>query len=219
MRILAKAMCIAVAVCMSGCGGCDKVNEIKQAAENVQELGKAAEHAQEATDLAQQRHEERRKRGDTLAMPYQELQKYLPESVSGYTAQEPSGSTMNMTGMSYSTAKREYVQSSEASGETSRVTVEIFDYNSAADLYTGLTTVWGMNFSMEDETKKTGSYSPGVKDVVGWEEYQKKDKNANVTLAVGGRFILSVKVDGNQSSTDFSKSIAKSMKLEELAAK
>ncbi len=210
---------IALSLAFSGCGGCDKINEIKQAAENVKELGKVAEHVQETTNAAEQRQEERRKRGDTLAIPYQELQKYLPNSVSGYKAEEPSGTSVNMNGLSYSEAKREFVQTSEASGETSRITVELLDYNSAASIYAGLTALWGANFSMEDDSKYSRTFDTGNKDIVGYEEYYKKDKNANVTYALGGRFILNIKVDGNQTGADFAKDIAKSMKLSELAAK
>lgn len=219
MTIRLFSACIAFTLVMSGCGGCDKINEIKQSAENVHELGKAAEHSQEAANVAEQRRDERRKRGDTLAMPYQDLQKFLPSSVSGYKAEEPSGSTMNMSGMSFSTAKRDFVQSSEASGESSRISVELFDYNSAFDIYSGLTILWGANFSMEDDEKYTKTFDPGIKDVTGFEEYYKKDKNANVTYAIGGRFILTIKADGNQSGTDFAKGIAKSMNLGELASK
>ena len=214
-----KALVIGLALVFSGCGGCDKLNEIQQAAENIQELGKAAEHAEEATNLAQQRREERRKRGDTLAMPYQDLQKYLPADIGGYTANEPKGTTMNMTGMSYSSASREYSKANEATGESSSITVELLDYNSAADLYTGFTMLWGANFSMEDETKFTRTFDTGISDVVGWEEYMKQEKDATVTYAIGGRFILSVKANGNQSGTDFAKSVAKSMQLSELASK
>ncbi|MCZ2132278.1 MAG: hypothetical protein LC116_03645 [Bacteroidetes bacterium] len=219
MTIRIFSACVAFTLVMSGCGGCDKINEIQQVAENVQELSKAAENSQEAVNAAEQRRDERRKRGDTLAMPYQELQKYLPSSVDGYTAEDPSGSTMNITGMSYSTAKRDFVRSSEASGETSRISVELFDYNSAFDIYSGLTILWGANFSMEDDEKYTKTFDSGIKDVTGFEEYYKKDKNANVTYAIGGRFILTIKADGEQSGTDFAKGIVKSMNLSELASK
>lgn len=219
MTVRIFTACIASALVISGCGGCDKINEIKQVAENVQELNKAAENSQEAVNAAEQRREERRKRGDTLAMPYQDLQKYLPSSINGYTAEEPSGSTINMSGMSYSNAKRDFVRSSETSGETSRISVELFDYNSAFDIYSGLTILWGANFSMEDDQKYTRTFDPGIKDVTGFEEYYKKDKNANITYAIGGRFILTIKANGEQTGTEAAKDIAKSMNLGELASK
>ena len=149
---------------------------------------------QKANEANQARREERRKRGDTLAMPYQDLQKYLPESISGYTSQEPTGSSMNMTGMSYSTAARRYTKTG-ANGEES-VEVTIMDYNASADLYAGLTSIWGTNFSMEDQNGYSRSFDAGVKDVAGWEHYDKQGKNSEVTNAVGGRFILSRKTGG-----------------------
>ncbi|MFN8360442.1 MAG: hypothetical protein U0264_11060 [Candidatus Kapaibacterium sp.] len=205
---------LSVAVLSAGCG---KLDEAKQAAENIQELGKAAENIQEKADANAARREERRKRGDTLAMPYQDLQKYLPESVAGFTPRDPTGATMNMTGMSYSNAERTYFKTG-ADGSEEYVTVTLLDYNATADLYTGMTALWGANFSMEDQNGYSKSYDAGVKDVAGWEHYDKQGKNSELTLAIGGRFILTIKAN-NQSNNDMTKSLAKSMKLSDLAAK
>lgn len=210
-------MCLSVVALIGvfGCGG--KMDEMRQAAENVKELGKVGENVEKANQANEARREERRKRGDTLAMPYQDLQKYLPESVSGYSPQEPSGSTMNMTGMSYSTAARRYIKTG-ADGAEESVEVTIIDYNASSDLYTGMTALWGTNFSMEDQNGYSRSFDLGMKDVAGWEHYDKQNKGSEITTAVGGRFILTVKATV-QPNNDMAKSIAKSMKLSELAAK
>jgi len=48
---------------------------------------------------------DRRARGDTVAMPYTELQKMLPGSISGYAAsEEPGGSSQSMGAFSMSEA-------------------------------------------------------------------------------------------------------------------
>lgn len=206
---------ITASLLVGSCGG--KVDEMRQVAENVKELSKAGENMEKANQANEAKREERRKRGDTLAMPYQELQKYLPESVSGYTPQEPSGSTMNMTGMSYSTAARRYTKSA-ADGSEESVEVTIIDYNASSELYTGMTALWGANFSMEDQNGYQRSFDAGVKDVAGWEHYDKQNKNSDITAALGGRFILTVKVTA-QPNNDLAKSIVKSMKLSDLAAK
>ena len=214
MKNWITGLSLSVAVLIVGCG---KLDEVKQAAENMKELGKAAENIQEKTDANNARREERRKRGDTLAMPYQEMQKYLPESLAGYTAKDPTGSTMNMAGMSYSNAERTYTKAG-ADGSEEYVTVTLLDYNATADLYTGMTALWGANISIEDQNGYSKSYDAGVKDVAGWEHYDKNGKNSELTLAMGGRFILTVKAN-NQSNNDQTKSIARSMKLTDLAAK
>jgi len=214
MKYWITGLSLSVAVLVAGCG---KLDEAKQAGENMQELGKAAENMQEKTDANAARREERRKKGDTLAMPYQEMQKYLPESVAGYTAKDPTGSTMNMVGMSYSQAERTYSKTG-TDGNEDYVTVTLLDYNATADLYTGMTALWGANFSMEDQNGYSKSYDAGVKDVAGWEHYDKQGKNSELTLALGGRFILSIKAT-NQTNNDMSKLLAKSMKLSDLASK
>ena len=72
------------------------------------------------------RWEERKAKGDTLAMPYKDLQAYLPQ-INGYSNQGgPKGSQMNVPGMgSWSQAEQEYENGDK------RITVSIFDYNSA----------------------------------------------------------------------------------------
>ncbi len=215
MKYWIVGLSVIAALGVGSCGG--KIDEMRQAVQNVKELSKAGENIEKANTANEARREERRKRGDTLAMPYQELQKYLPESVSGYTSQEPSGSTMNMTGMSYSTAARRYTKAG-ADGAEESIEVTIVDYNASSDLYAGFTALWGTNFSMEDQNGYSRSFDAGVKDVAGWEHYDKQGKSSEVTNALGGRFILTVKATG-QSNNDMAKSIAKSMKLSELAAK
>ncbi|MBS1538801.1 MAG: hypothetical protein JST20_13775 [Bacteroidetes bacterium] len=215
MKYWMAGLSVTAALMVGSCGG--KIDEMRQAVQNVKELSKAGENIEKANEVNQARHEERRKRGDTLAMPYQDLQKYLPESISGYAPQEPTGSTMNMTGMSYSTAARRYTKPG-ADGSEESVEVTLIDYNASADLYTGMTALWGANFSMEDQNGYSRSFDAGVKDVAGWEHYDKQGKNSEITNALGGRFILTVKATG-QSNNDMTKSIAKSMKLSDLAAK
>jgi len=214
MKNWITGLSLSVVVLVAGCG---KLDEAKQAAENMKELGKAAENMQEKVDANAARREERRKRGDTLAMHYQEMQKYLPESVAGYTAKDPVGQTSNMGGMSFSQAERTYSKTG-ADGTEDYVTVTLLDYNATADLYTGMTALWGANFSMEDQNGYSKSFDAGVKDVAGWEHYDKQGKNSEVTLALGGRFILTIKAN-SQANNDMAKSLAKTLKLSDLAAK
>jgi hypothetical protein len=54
-------------------------------------------------------------------------------------------------------------------------------------------------------------------DIVGWEDFHKKTKEVDVTLGIGYRFYLTVHAD-NQESTEFAKSVAKSMDLSKLAS-
>lgn len=159
---------------------------------------------------AEKKMQERRAKGDTLAMNYKDLQKYLP-AIDGYTKGEPGGGMVNMPGMSFSNAEAQYT---DADGHTVRI--EIIDYNQAYAGYTAATAMWAMGISVENDDEKAG----GVKlddNVAGWEVFKKKDGRATVTLGVGYRFWVNVEAD-NQKDTEWVKSVAKMVDLDKLAA-
>jgi hypothetical protein len=156
---------------------------------------------------------ERKAKGDTLALPYKDLEAYLPE-ISGYTSpQGPKGSQINVPGAGgWSEAEQDYVNGDK------KVAVKIFDYNSSQQTFMGVTAIYGMGFSFEDDTKKQAPADLGVKDVAAYETVYKKDKRAEMAIVAGDRFLISVEANGD-GDEDFVKSIAKNMKLDELAAK
>ncbi|MCD4697634.1 MAG: hypothetical protein K8S16_15515 [Bacteroidales bacterium] len=145
-------------------------------------------------------------------MDYKDLQNYLPSSVNGYEAGEPSGSTMNMQGMSFSSAEIEFTNQD---GDNVRVT--LLDYTSAIMMYQAATAMWTAGMSFEDDESIAKSVKWDDK-IVGWEEFRKKDKEANLALGLGNRFFLSIEAD-NQTGMDFVIDIAKSMALNDLSSK
>lgn len=204
---------LAVGLLISGCGANEKVNEMQQTYNNVQSMAEAGEKMDEAQKHLEARAEERRKRGDTLAMSYQDLQKYLPAQVQGYTAQEPEGQSTNVPGMSFSTANRNYTNTQ---GET--VTVTVIDYVAAAGMLNAYAAYSQAGFSMEDNHGYTRGFSTDIEYSGGWEKYDKDSKAAEVHYVLGGRFLVSIETP-NKPDTKFAKDIASSMSLKELAAK
>ena len=80
------------------CGGRDKGVE-KNEDLSVTDVPEVAKKMGEEVKQAQDRWAERKAKGDTLAMPYKDLQAYLPD-VNGYTKDGgPKGSQVNMPGM------------------------------------------------------------------------------------------------------------------------
>lgn len=213
MKLASSFAALALCALISGCGADEKISEIQQTYNNMEALAEAGEKMNEAQQRSEQRREERRKRGDTLAIPYQDLQKYLPESVAGYTAEEPEGQSFTMTGYSYSTASRRFTNEQ---GE--EVRVELFDYNSAYDMLAASVALWQAGFSMEDAHGIQRTFDAGIEHTGAFEEYNKDSKRAKVTYALGDRFLLMVEAD-NKPDTEFVKSVASSMKLGELAAR
>lgn len=198
----------------TSCG--EKAKEMGQAMDNIKNIAENAEKVQAQQSDVQKRRDERRAKGDTLAIPYKDLQAYLPASVNGYTAQEPTGESVNMMGMSYSTCARRYTKQG-ANGEES-VEVTIMDYNSQAALYDGAIMIWGAGITVDNDAETTKTLQTDLPYSAALEHYWKKEHRSEVTYALGGRFLLTIKAD-NQSSIDFAKNVAKSMKLAELANK
>ncbi|MET4104995.1 hypothetical protein [Hymenobacter sp. UYP22] len=189
---------------------CDQAQKVKESYSAISKLKDAGEKMEASMDAAKSQREERVKRGDTLSMPYKELQAYLPTDVSGYTAANPTGQSMKMSGIAFSTVGREFTKDSVT------VKTEIIDYNGANQLYQGASAMLGLGLESEDDEQLTKSASLGIDGASGMETYRKKDRQAELMLAVGGRFLIKVTAD-KQPDTKLVESVAKQMQLEKLA--
>jgi hypothetical protein len=208
MKIFITAIILTSVLILSSCG--EKVQEMKQAADNLSKIAEAGNNMEAGAKLAEAKKQERIKKGDTLAMPYKKLQEYLPASISGYTPEDPTGETMNM-GMSFSHVTRRYVKGNDY------INIEIFDYNQAYELYQGITALWATGISIETDKAMERTYKTSFDNVVGYEKFDKISKTASLTCAVAWRFIIVMEAN-NQPGTDFTKSIFNSMKIKELSA-
>ncbi|MFA6571406.1 MAG: hypothetical protein WCT77_09230 [Bacteroidota bacterium] len=200
---------------IAGCG--EKAKEMQQAMDMMQKAPEIAKNMEQGTKDAEKRRQERVKKGDTLAIPYTELQKYLPETISGYTAGETEGQTTNITGFSITEVKRNYTKPNTG-GNESYIRIEMYDYNQAGQLYEGLTAVWALGISVESTEKSEKTFTPGFSPAVGFQSYNKKSKEASVTIGIAWRFYLTINAN-NQSSCDYIIGIANSMRLKDLAGK
>lgn len=181
--------------------------------QSASDLKEYADNVNEATKASAGKWEERKAKGDTLAMPYTDLQAFLPD-ISGYEKDGgPKGSQMNMPGMgSWSQAEQQYKNGDK------EIKIEIMDYNAAFQAFTAATAMFKMGYSMEDDTKKQGSVDLGVKDVVAYQTIYKNEPRAEVTLLAADRFFIQVESRGSNDPQLLS-SVAKSIKLSALAAK
>ena len=184
-----------------------KVGEIN----SLSDLKDYAENIVEETKKAQSKSEERRKRGDTLAIGYKELQSYLPQ-ISGYSSEKgPKGSQTTTPGMGgWSQAEQTFNNGDK------RVEVSIMDYNAAHETFLGLTSLFGLGMTYEDDNKKQGAVDMGIDDVKAYETIYKQDKRSELVLVVGDRFVINLKSNG-ENDEGFLRSIARNMNLEEFA--
>jgi len=203
------ASTIIAGLVLSSCDG--KFDEAKQAMDNLETMAKSGDNMQEVHKAAEKRRQERRERGDTLSMPYAELQKLLPTDISGYTAQEPEGSNSDMPGFSMGQASRRYEKP-----DGSYVTISLTDWNASEVGWTGATALFALQYRSDNSTENSGSFQTEDPLVNGSDRFGKQDKNANVTYALGARFLLVVDAN-NQSDVNFVKSVSERLDLKKLS--
>jgi hypothetical protein len=199
---------------LSSCG--EKAKEMKEVAEAIQKAPEAAKKMEQANNEGTKRYEERRAKGDTLAMHFNELMKFLPQNVDGYKAEDPSGSTTNSMGFSLSQVERRFTKPG-ADGSESYIHITLVDYNAGYAFYSGLTYWAAMDISTETTEGFQKTFKPGIEYSVGFEEFTKSSKTAKVTYSLGYRFLLTMDAN-NQGNTDLLKDIAKRMDLKKLAS-
>ena len=203
-------LAIPALVCSASCKNKDRSSG---KIESVGDLQEASQKVEKKMKESSDRWAERKAKGDTLALSYKELETYLPE-INGYSKDGgPKGSQMNSYGMgAWSQAEQEYINGDK------RISVKIFDYNSAQQAFMGMTAVFGMGFSSEDDNKKQAPVDLGIKNVAAYETLYKTEKRAEIVLVAGDRFIINIESNGD-GDEDFIKSVAKGINLSELASK
>ena len=182
---------------------CGKVRDAANAAEGLKNY---AEGIKESASKM----EERKAKGDTVSMPYADLQKLLPSSVSGYVKEgEPGGETVNMTGMSYSTASQIY-----KSGDA-EITINIVDYNASYAAFGAATAMFATGFSVDNAEEHLGAVDLGIKGIKAWEDVKKKEKRTTIMAGVNDRFLVSA--EGVNVEVEAVKEAVKAVDLSKLA--
>jgi hypothetical protein len=182
---------------------CGKVRDAANAAEGLKNY---AEGIKASTDKM----EERKAKGDTVSMPYTDLQKLLPSNISGYTKDgDPKGESINMVGMSYSTASQVY-----KNGDA-EITVNIMDYNASYAAFGAATAMFATGFSVDNAEEHLGAVDLGISGVKAWEDVKKKEKRSTIMAGVNDRFLVTA--EGRNVETDVVKDAIKSVEFSKLA--
>jgi hypothetical protein len=181
---------------------CGKVRDAANAAEGLKNY---AEGIKESTSKM----EERKAKGDTVSMPYSELQKLLPTNISGYAKDgDPKGESINMAGMSYSTASQVY-----KNGDA-EITINIIDYNASYAAFGAATAMFATGFSVDNAEEHLGAVDLGVSGVKAWEDVKKKEKKSTIMAGVNDRFLVSA--EGRNVDADVVKEAVKAVDLGKL---
>lgn len=207
------AFLITIPLFLFSCGGEEpKEKEMENIDVEKNPLGALMKMGKNMADNAEKMEKKMKENKDAKAIHYEELLKYLPESIDGYQINgEPKGTSMDMQGMSYSSAEIEFKDK-----EGNRIDIALLDYNAAYSMYSMATAMWASGFKVDTSEEFAQSISFGD-NINGWESYKKKSNRASVALGIGDRFLLTIE-GNNQNGTDKLKGVAKSMDLESLAA-
>lgn len=177
---------------LAGCG--EKSREARDAASAISQLADAGNAMEKSQQEAEKFYKARQEKGDTVAMPYAELQKFLPSSPSGYTpAGEPSGSSQSMGAFSMSQVEQSYAAPAGADGNAPTIQVTLVDFGGTQAGYGMLAApLMMMNYSREDAHSRMQTVKLDVPFTWGSEEFNKDDKTAKVTGVTRYRYVITV---------------------------
>lgn len=202
MRVLPILAGTTVLLLITGCftGGAEKqAEQIAQAGQQMGEAMAAAGAAVTGGGLEGKA---------TEAVDFRELKALLPEELPGMRRTSAEGQKNSAMGFTLSTAEARY--QSEGGG---RIHLTITDAGAVAGLAAMGMYAWaGMEIDQEDEDgyEKTTTLN-GRR---GYEKYNRSSKSGEVSLMVGGRFI--VELDGDDVSMDDLKSALDKVDLDKL---
>ena len=146
----------------------------------------------------------------TISMPYADLQKLLPSNISGYAKDgDPKGESVNMVGMSYSTASQVY-----KNGDA-EITVNIMDYNASYAAFGAATAMFATGFSVDNDEEHLGAVDLGISGVKAWEDVKKKEKRSTIMAGVNDRFLVTV--EGTNVEKEVVKDAAKAVDFSKLS--
>lgn len=182
---------IALVGMLGACG--KKADDAQNAVSAVVQAAGASDKLEAGLKDAERFQAERVAKGDTVAIPYAELQKYLPTSVDGYTArEEPSGSSQAMGAFSMSQVEQTWVAEAGADGSAPEIKVTILDFGGTQQGYAMMAAPVLMGFSQEDAHRRVGSTKVDVPHSGGWEEFDKDNKDAKITVVARYRYVITV---------------------------
>ena len=212
MKIKSLAIIGLAALSFTACTKCSKdAQELNEAKKLLEQIPEATKNIQDQANITQNLREERKKKGDTLALNYKDLMNFMPKEISGYKLETPQGESLNYGEISYSQTTYKF------NSPNGNIEISLADYNTVAELFTTM-TLWSAGISLENEQGFQKTFNTNIPNTFAFEQWDKPGKTANVMYGIAGRFFLSVKVE-NQTNTDLAKKVATMVNIAELAKK
>ena len=137
------------------------------------------------------------------------LMNYLPKEVGGLKAEKPRGESVQWDKWTHSTANVDF----RSETDNQNVRVNIYDYAYISNLYLPYQMMFKMKF--ERESSEGYEKSTELNGMPTFEKWNEENKDNEVTVLVGKRFIVSVETDEMPEGS--ARKIAEGMDLSGLA--
>lgn len=205
-RVLGVLACAGII----GCGGGEKVQEVKNATDAVAAVADVGAKMESAQKDAAQFYEDRKAKGDTVAIPYSDLQKFLPAPPTEYTPLEsPGGSSQTMGAFSMSQTEQTFSKAAGPDGTAPTIKVAIVDFGGTQTAYGMMAAPLMMNVSQEDAHHRMKTIKVATPYTWGSESFDKDSKSSTVTLVTRYRYVITVEArNQGADNTDMARSLA-----------
>jgi hypothetical protein len=209
-----RVLSLFVGLTLVGCG--EKAQDIRNATSALGAMAQVGNTLAESQKEATKFYEDRKAKGDTVALPYADLQKFLPSAPADYTPLEaPGGSSQSMGAFSMSQTEQTFTKPAAADGTAPTIKVSIIDFGGTQAAYGMMAAPLMMNISQEDAHHKMQTLKLSTPNTWGSEDFNKDDKSSTVTLITRYRYVITVDArNQGQDNTAMARSLA-----EEIAKK
>lgn len=161
-----------------------------------------------ASQPAEQKPEQKAKE----PVDFKKLKELLPDTIGGLKRSNAEGMKQGVSGMKFSKAEGSYSEE----GKDGSASVTITDFGGMPGMIEGMAAWSGIDIDNESDTEIQKTLE--VAGHKAYAEINKENKSGQISLVVGGRFVVEIRVDGGAPDIEALKTQAEAMRLKELEA-
>ncbi len=205
--------CLLIVVVAASLGSCDQLERARRGWGVLLKQDQQFRQRRDDGRQAAARRATRAQRGDTLSLPAEQLARYLPAVVAGFT---PAGSDVavaeNPTGAGYSLCTRQFARGSEM------LMVQLFDFNGAYARYPGRSPIMAPGYALTTRQQRIRAWHVGLPNVQASEIVAFQPPSVSVLVGIADRFYLTVAQTGGRPDASTAKAVVQQVNLAALSA-
>jgi hypothetical protein len=184
---------VAIGALTVGCG--EKLKEAQEAANAMSQLAEAGEKMEKAATESEALLKERREKGDTIAMPVDQLKTFLPTAIDEYQ---------------FSIAEQEWVSTSSAdTNNPATIKVNVTDWGGSEGAWAMQSMAFAFNVKTENAQERSGTVDLGLDHTTAMEKFEKESKNSSLTTVTRYRYFINLEAQNQtEDQTPLLKKIA-----------